>query len=707
MMLVNAILAGIIVGIGAYGHRYRHYGFTRYLLLGATTLFLPIISYVLSTNGSTGGLFSVRLSPIISNCGSNFFHTYMVIVSTCVVLISAINTSPIVATDDKEDRSIRPPLELLLQGIWIVYLVVNTHVIPVGETTPLNYLRISTPFALIHAKMALKCYAFIKARKSFALVRNPRLLVGYMQQLREGSDKNDKLMPTNEEVANVPPPLIVMGEDKLQVEKQPNGYMFRKNLEGIHGGSLVTIDKVWKLDNMLLVKLTGVISTETLKFCRSVLLKDGGHERSFRMVADELSFVHDYYDQFSYSGSRLTIFSMVISLLTISYCLFSGMDVIPVMYNNAATTRKPLVVKSEVLPHGSAFWSSYRMHKVRCTYACHHGMLNSPTRAQYFRILYFDLVPLLLLLVFVVVAKARDIASHICSNWTKVILTCRCVHRASLQLSPVVPKWLGCLLQCRCNRLMRHWNDKMRQNSLLVLRPRQFDFPRYLPHLLLNRERTNNVKVPMAVKICIINTLRSTIRSNGVGLSKGTTSLGQSQAGRSLLWACNNNKGTSDTILVWHIATTILEARGPHHQHDDTPQKTLQGGRPSSIVEKKTAATHLSCYCAYLVASCPELLPDDDTWSKHLYKKVKKDADQALATHSDGIAVSSLSPEAGYLRLIQLLAKQLGELAGGEEMAWEMLACFWSELILYLASSDNLKGHLQAIDRGGELITLL
>uniref|UniRef100_M8AQY9 DUF4220 domain-containing protein n=1 Tax=Aegilops tauschii TaxID=37682 RepID=M8AQY9_AEGTA len=391
MMLINAILAGIMVGIGAYDHRYRHYGFTRYLLLGATTLFLPIISYVLSTNGSTGGLFSVPLSPIISNCGSNFFHTYMVIVSTCVVLISAINTSPIVATDDKEDRSIRPPLELLLQGIWIVYLVVNTHVIPVGETTPLNYLRISTPFALIHAKMALKCYAFIKALKSFAL------------------------------------------------------------------------------------------------------------------------------------------------------------------------------------------------------------------------------------------------------------------------LSPVVPKWLGCLLQCRCNRLMRHWNDKMRQNSLLVLRPRQFDFPRYLPHLLLNRERSNNVKVPMAVQICIINTLRSTIRSNGVGLSKGTTSLGQSQAGRSLLWACNNNKGTSDTILVWHIATTILEARGPHHQHDDTPQKTLQGGRPSSIVEKKTAATHLSCYSAYLVASCPELLPDDDTWSKHLYKKVKKDADQALATHSDGIAVSSLSPEAGYLRLIQYL----------------------------------------------------
>ena len=123
---------------------------------------------------------------------------------------------------------------------------------------------------------------------------------------------------------------------------------------------------------------------------------------------------------------------------------------------------------------------------------------------------------------------------------------------------------------------------------------------------------------------------------------------------------------------------------------------------------------HLSRYCAYLVASCPELLPDDDTWSKHLYKKVKKDADRALAT-GGGIAVSSLSPEAGYLRLIQLLgstqnhdvlkdaaklAEQLGDLTGGEEMACELLAGFWSEMILYLAPSDNIKGHLQAIDRG-------
>lgn len=39
--------------------------------------------------------------------------------------------------------------------------------------------------------------------------------------------------------------------------------------------------------------------------------------------------------------------------------------------------------------------------------------------------------------------------------------------------------------------------------------------------------------------------------------------------------------------------------------------------------------------------------------------------------------------------------------------AWGVLAEFWSEIILYLAPSDNLDAHAAAVARGGELITLL
>uniref|UniRef100_A0A8R7TQ74 Uncharacterized protein n=1 Tax=Triticum urartu TaxID=4572 RepID=A0A8R7TQ74_TRIUA len=41
---------------------------------------------------------------------------------------------------------------------------------------------------------------------------------------------------------------------------------------------------------------------------------------------------------------------------------------------------------------------------------------------------------------------------------------------------------------------------------------------------------------------------------------------------------------------------------------------------------------------------------------------------------------------------------------GEEEAVWELLAEFWSEMILYLTPSDNVKGHVEALQRGGELI---
>jgi hypothetical protein len=54
------------------------------------------------------------------------------------------------------------------------------------------------------------------------------------------------------------------------------------------------------------------------------------------------------------------------------------------------------------------------------------------------------------------------------------------------------------------------------------------------------------------------------------------------------------------------------------------------------------------------------------------------------------------------------LGEQLVELMKGmEEAAWKALAGFWCEMILYVAPSDNLDGHAEAVSRGGELITLL
>jgi hypothetical protein len=170
------------------------------------------------------------------------------------------------------------------------------------------------------------------------------------------------------------------------------------------------------------------------------------------------------------------------------------------------------------------------------------------------------------------------------------------------------------------------------------------------------------------------------------------------------LWA-RGTQGTSDTLLAWHIATTIFEARNPPSQASSS---------------SGSVAMHLSRYCAYLVAYSPELLPDEDAWSKSLYKATKKGVERALRH-----AVPTATPEQEYRQLVELLisapgskhevlkegarlGKQLVELMKGEEEeAWKALARFWCEMILYMAPSENLDGHAAAVARGGELITLL
>ncbi|CAM0150433.1 unnamed protein product [Urochloa decumbens] len=598
LLLISAILAGVIVGTGIYGQRYRHHRFTRFIFLGATTLFLPVVSTVVSMGAGDSdramskGELVESIIWLIADCQPKF-HSFMVVIWASLVQIVMINTSAVVAVDDREGGSIGPPFELLVQGIWICYLGVNYIILASGGTFDGVDLVITAlevvPFVLTCSKMVLKYYAFEKARQSFALGRNPHLVSRYMKQqpLRERSGHGESMVADD-----APPRLLVMGEEKRHVEKQPLGYVFKDDSwTTSHNNGLVTIDRVWST------------------FCiREQLASDTVHKE-----------------------------------------------------------------------YGS--W-------------------------------YFDLVPVILLSVLVMLAEVRDIASYICSNWTKVALTCHLVNNcASSRHSLLKKKWIGLLLRCRC-KLMKHWDEKIGQCNILEIRPRT-TLPVLLRRLLRLPDQKKKVKVQEAVKVCIMEV----VRSRHGRQSNGTACLRRlGQVGERLLWACNN-KSTSCTMLTWHIATSILETRYSL-LHD---QEQGSSSSPFPNTNYKVAATHLSRYCAYLVTWCPELLPDDKAWSSSQYEDVKKDVERVLACCST--AGNSLTPEAKCQQVIEVLSaeakhevlkegarlgKQLLELmVEGEDTAWKLLAEFWSEMILYVAPSDNLKGHSEAIARGGELITLL
>ncbi|XP_034583360.1 uncharacterized protein [Setaria viridis] len=711
LLFISALLAGVMVGIGIYGQRYRHHRFTRFIFLGATTLFLPVVSTVVSMGAGNSNHrihdYENGGTRLIAECQPGV-HSVLVLIWAFLVQIIMINTSAVVAVDDREGGNVGPPFELLVQSVWTFYLGISNSILyTTYHTTDLIITALAaTSFALTSAKIVLKYYAYGKAQRSFALGRNPHLIFGYMkQQSLQGTSQDGEPMVAED----APPPLLVMGEEKRHVEKQRLGYVFKDDSwTTSHNNGLVTIDRVWRMDNVLPTstlkpqkdlclsfalfkllrcrfaryKVGTAASKGTFSFFWSLLLKDGEQDRVFLVISDELSFLHDYYYSslpISYSKYWLPVAGILISLLSIAYCcaLMITITFLVVDYYRIITR----------FPTGRKLWT---VPQIWCTAYCIRGDLMGHGMDKDYGNRYLVLAPVILLSVLVMMSEVRDIATYIYSNWTKVAVSCHLVNHASSQHSLLKKKWIGLLLRRRC-KLMKHWDEKIGQCTMLEIRPRT-TLPVLLMRLLHLPDHKRKVKVPAAVKVCIMEVVRST--RNG-DLSNGTASLRcRGQVGERLLWACHN-KSASYTLLTWHIATSILEVRYPHRLDQ-------QQGSSSPIpnTDYKIVATHLS---------------------RSLYEDVKKDVERVLAGCTAG---DSLTPEANCQLLIEVLSadakhevlkegarlgKQLLALVveGEDDTAWKLLAEFWSEMIVYVAPSDNLKGHSEAIARGGELITLL
>ncbi|KAF7083365.1 hypothetical protein CFC21_087164 [Triticum aestivum] len=722
LIVVNAILMGFMVGIGAYGHRYRHNPLIRFLFLAATILFLPIVSYIVSSSGlGIGKLTSILHYGELLIKGECYtgLHIIFILIWTGFVLIIGINTTALVAADAREGRSIHPNMTLLIQALWTCYLGIYTSKMFVLKS--FGNLLLLGAVGFIFVKLLLKYYAWCIARKSLAFGRNPRLIVGYMEQLQDGGHI---VMSESE---HIPPPLIVTGEHNMQVQEKPCGYKFKWISSRVTGDmnskGLVTFDKVWQLNDTLLrskslelkelcfsfalfkllrcriarYTITEVGFIKGSNFLRQMLLEDNDGERVFAAIAHELSFLHDYYyspHPITYSRSWLPIVSIFISILSIFYSLVVLKDI-------TIGVAIPLV---NLTSHPEGQINCY----ISCIEISSDTSRSLSTRGGSsiisFGTLYFDIMPLYILAALVMLNEVRDIASYICSNWTIVALVCQYVKHGSRRQSATMQRCVSCVLWIK-GKFTRNSEDKMSQSSILALHPRK------TPMALLQRLHLAGQpkKTPSAVKSAIVGALRNSYKRGQIsGHVPSFQRILHLQDDNKIIWTFGE-RGTTEIMLVCHIATAILGARSRPHQ-------------PPSNSDHMSAANHISQYCAYLVAHCPELLPEDDEWCKSLYKAIKKDAKRVLVGKK--IRQSMTSELECQNWLIELLcaegkhevlldgARLAERLVGlteeeGEEMAWKALAVFWSEMILYVAPSHNIDGHLEAIARGGELITLV
>uniref|UniRef100_I1PZ33 DUF4220 domain-containing protein n=1 Tax=Oryza glaberrima TaxID=4538 RepID=I1PZ33_ORYGL len=192
-----------------------------------------------------------------------------------------------------------------------------------------------------------------------------------------------------------------------------------------------------------------------------------------------------------------------------------------------------------------------------------------------------------------------------------------------------------------------------------------------------------------------------------------------------LSWVCQNDNIT-EVMLIWHIATTILEAKFPKKKGS------------SSFQAHRTVATTLSKYCAYLVAFKPELLPNNLDGTQRVYGAMKKEMKAALGCCRyyfprkmvGRVAVDRLMKvgqqleskrkleEADEMTLMckgvkvgKFLFKKATQI-DNEAPVWEVLANIWTELIVFIAPSGDdevlVKAHKDALGQDAvEFISVL
>ncbi|OEL14457.1 hypothetical protein BAE44_0024525 [Dichanthelium oligosanthes] len=408
---------------------------------------------------------------------------------------------------------------------------------------------------------------------------------------------------------------------------------------------------------------------------RGLLAREEEYSRAFEVIQVELSFLYDFF----FTKYALMFYrEHIIFYLTI-----------------ISVTLTPLVI-------------------LAVTHA--HGIYHSSNNLTTVEIKNSDIVITVLNLASLALLDMLQLILYWVSDWGKVSLACRYVSRLQWQKNKFMERILAFL--CKVT-LLSNWQDKIGQYSLLessqgnpYTRRLKFLFRwsniLYLQDqekmgvsmglLLNNRKAGISTKVHAEVKKAIVQSLKT---SNGQ-LSNGSSSLARNGLVEHF-WACRQETQIH-TILIWHIATCYCEIA--------PPELELSGSNKQvDVLIHRDVATKLSKYCAYLVVFVPELLPDHQWDTKAIFDEVEKETREllgSLRTSQDKYQAMKNMGEIEETIFVKgaKLGKQLESITD-YSARWKVLADFWSEMILFVAPSDNVRGHIERLTHGGEFITHL
>ncbi|KAL6839640.1 hypothetical protein ACP4OV_030579 [Aristida adscensionis] len=558
-------------------------------------------------------------------------------------------------------------------------------------------------------------------------------------------------------------PYIVKGEEKLMKKTKPEGYEFHDLTSDV-----ITVGKVWKLVEgdhhnptgakhqdrgqqlkrlslsfalfkqlrRLFEQQPGMTKDETT-YCRNLLFKglcqrrqgsegsareeseESAREESaralFQVMSDEVNFLSEYYHSVIpvvLASPSFFLINYIIVFIVVAFLCF--MTIVLCGNGNVGYAFSSLKRDNFVLNCGIFTVASSLASRAATSPAAFYTVI--------------DLVITIILIFIFIYEEIWEFIVFMFSNWFVVSLLCKDIVK--LQSSEPTPssqppsqlsdsasqqpsKKYTCSRRIRSILLVRsnliNPSLKIKQFSVLNLHwPTFIGIPSILSLFL------KKTTVPKLALMSITESLLTHIPDNDNAivklLSNGNGTSSPLVPKNLPSWA-QSNESVVEIILMWHIATTLLES-----------DKELITPKSKDDVSKakRHVATRLSKYCAYLVAFQPELLPDNLDHTESVFEELKKELKRRLGCFSyyfscKGTRINKIKeavnegPEGTLIDKGVALARKL-KAGRGSVQVWELLANVWTNLIIYVAPSSDeecIKAHENLLSQGAEFVTIL
>ncbi|KAK3432860.1 hypothetical protein EUGRSUZ_D00365 [Eucalyptus grandis] len=280
------------------------------------------------------------------------------------------------------------------------------------------------------------------------------------------------------------------------------------------------------------------------------------------------------------------------------------------------------------------------------------------------------------------------------SEWAKVKYICKYMQCKWWQRNIFGEKLIE--MMCRV-QLLKPWGRQLRQYSLLEsysYSPCKCVYNRFTAAYLDPKRNGQKQIAPINLSKQVMEAIALSLRENCLDNSgERQASLTLNKESDEFSWA-RNLETTTHVIMVWHIATTFCEHKEPPSQEQR---------------DYFDIATALSKYLAYLVAFAPRLLPDHPCRTESIFDQAVSEASNLFggSSVSMGNRIEKLEKDIDDKTIIGQGAKLGREPKGAahNKQIWKDLANFWTEMVLYVAPSNDAEAHAKYLATGGEFLT--